>query len=152
LQKKSGFIQKISKVLTFWQLSDMSKKIVVRVDINCEKCKRRAMETIAGVEGVDSIAVDVNKSEITVIGDADPVNLTESLRAFGLAQLVSVGPAKEPEKKPDEKKPDDKKAAVKKPDPNPPITYCILPPGPCDPCNRYTYYWSDENPNSCSIM
>lgn len=130
----------------------MSKKIVVRVDINCEKCKRRAMETIAGVEGVDSIAVDGKTSQITVIGDADPVNLTESLRAFGSAQLVSVGPAKEPEKKPDEKKPDDKKAADKKPDPNPPITYYILPTGPCDPCNRYTYYWSDENPNSCSIM
>jgi hypothetical protein len=112
--------------------------------------------------GFDSIAVDGKTSQITVIGDADPVNLTESLRAFGSAQLVSVGPAKEPEKKPDEKKPDDKKAVDKKPDdkkavdkkpdPNLPITYYILPTGSCNPCNHYTYYWSDKNPNSCSIM
>ena len=105
--------------------------------------------------GFDSIAVDGKTSQITVIGDADPVNLTESLRAFGSAQLVSVGPAKEPEKKPDEKKPDDKKAAHKKPDPNPPITYYILPTGPCDPATTTLITGATRTPTpapSCEFL
>lgn len=88
------------------------------------------METIAGIEGVVSIDVDEKDRKITVIGDADPVCLTASLRKFGFADLVSVGPSKEPkpnnpgpEKKPepdkkqqDKKTEADKKDAEKKPD------------------------------------
>lgn len=130
----------------------MSKKIVVRVMLNCTKCERRAMKTIAGIQGVDSLSVDKKNSQIIVIGDADPVYLTDRLRKFGYAELVSVGPGKEPEKKPDEKKPDDKKAAEKKADSKPNITYVVLPRSSCDPCNRYYYSMSDENPNACCIV
>lgn len=70
----------------------MSKKIVVKVMLNCEKCKRRAMKTVAGIQGVDSIAFEDKDSKITVMGDADPVNLTASLRKYGSAELLSVGP------------------------------------------------------------
>lgn len=122
----------------------MSKKIVVQVALNCTKCKRRAMETTAKVEGVDSIDSDDTKNLITVTGDADPVILVECLREFGLADLVSVGP-KEPEKKADDKKETQKKA---EPAPNP--TYVVLQPCPYDSYPRYTFC-SDENPNSCCI-
>jgi len=156
----------------------MSQKIVLKVQLNCEKCVRRAMETLSGIEGVVSIAVDEKNKQITVIGDADPVSLTASLRKFGFAELVSVGPSKEPEKKPvPEKKPEagnkqaekkpeaDKKQAEKKPveekasekkaadkqeAPQQNFTYIILPTS-CDH-SSYTYYWSDENPNSCCIV
>lgn len=88
------------------------------------------METLARIEGVVSIDVDEKDRKITVIGDTDPVCLTASLRKFGFADLVSVGPSKEPkpsnpgpEKKPepDKKQPDkkpeaDKQQAEKKPD------------------------------------
>lgn len=30
----------------------MVQKIVLKVQLNCEKCKQRAMETVAGVEGI----------------------------------------------------------------------------------------------------
>nr|ABR17371.1 unknown [Picea sitchensis] len=72
----------------------MSKKIVLKVGIDCEKCKRKAMKTVAGIEGVDSITFDEKDNKITVIGDADPVCLTASLRRFVSTDLVSVGPSK----------------------------------------------------------
>lgn len=50
------------------------------------------MKTAAGIEGVDSIAFDDKDTKITVLGDADPVSLTASLRKYGSAELVSVGP------------------------------------------------------------
>lgn len=126
------------------------------------------MKTVAGIKGVDSIAFDEKDTKITVIGEADPVCLTASLRKFGFADLVSVGPSKEPEKKPDpvknpqpekkqpEKKPDDKKvpeekAAEKRELLQQNITYVVLPSG-CDHYSNTTYYLSDENPNSCCIV
>lgn len=132
----------------------MAKKIVVKVELNCTKCKRRAMLTTAKVEGVDSIDSDDKNNLITVTGDADPVILVECLREFGFADLVSVGP-KEPEKKADDKKaddkkPDEKKETQKKAEPAPNPTYVVLQPYPYDSYPRYNFC-SDENPNSCCI-
>lgn len=127
----------------------MSKKIVLQAELNCEKCKQRAMKMVAGIEGVHSIDVDVKNNKITVVGDADPVCLIAGLRKFGSADLVSVGPFKvEPEKKP-EKKPEPVKP--KEQDSKQNVTYIVLPPS-CDRCSGYTYYLSDENPNACSIL
>lgn len=55
------------------------------------------METIVGVKGVDSVAVDMKEGKITVIGDADPVLVASKIRKRTFVELVSVGPAK-PEK------------------------------------------------------
>lgn len=52
------------------------------------------MKIVAGIEGVDSIAFDEKDNKVTVIGNADPVGLTDSLRKIGSADLVSVGPSK----------------------------------------------------------
>lgn len=138
------------------------------------------METIAGIEGVVSIDVDEKDRKITVIGDADPVCLTASLRKFGFADLVSVGPSKEPkpnnpgpekkpepdkkqqdkktepdkkgaEKNPTEQKASEKKAADKQEPSQQNYTYIILPKS-CDHCCTDTYYWSEENPNACCIV
>lgn len=127
------------------------------------------MKTLSGVQGVLSVTVDEKDKKITVIGDTDPVYLTDSLRKFGFAELVSVGPSKEPEKKPNpEKKPEpEKKAPEKKPEPDQKqsdkkaaekqeslqqnYTYVILPTS-CDHSGSYTYYWAEENPSSCCIL
>ncbi|GLJ41233.1 hypothetical protein SUGI_0853540 [Cryptomeria japonica] len=94
----------------------MSQKIVLRADISCEKCKRKIMQTVAGVEGIESVQVDSKDQKITLIGDADAVSIINKLRSFTRSELVSVGPAKEPEKKQAEKKPEkkDEKKDVKK--------------------------------------
>lgn len=129
------------------------------------------MKTLSGIEGVLSVTVDEKDKKITVIGDTDPVYLTDSLRKFGFAELVSVGPSKEPEKKPNpEKKPEpEKKQPDKKPEPEKKqseqkaadkqesmqqnFTYVILPATSCDHSGSYTYYWAEENPaSSCCIV
>ncbi|KAH9306027.1 hypothetical protein KI387_010431 [Taxus chinensis] len=79
--------------------------MVLKVSIEDEKSKRRALEAVAGVQGVDSVAIDMKENKITVIGEADPVYLTAKLRKFGHTELLSVGPAKEEKKEPQKQEP-----------------------------------------------
>ncbi|KAH9325073.1 hypothetical protein KI387_005251, partial [Taxus chinensis] len=90
-------------------------KMVLKVDLNCDKCKKRAMKTVANIQGVESVQTDMKEQKITVIGDADPVFIANKLRKFGRSEIVSVGPAKEPEKKQPEKEVQKKET----PKPNP---------------------------------
>ena len=61
--------------------------------------------------GVDSVAVNMKDEKITVIGEADPVDVAMKLRKFGYTELLSVGPAKE-EKKTEGQKKEKKKAEI----------------------------------------
>lgn len=56
--------------------------------------------------GIDHISVDGEKGIVTVIGDVDPVLVTNQVRRTRkIVQIISVSPHKPPEKKPsDEKK------------------------------------------------
>ncbi|KAH9304404.1 hypothetical protein KI387_008808, partial [Taxus chinensis] len=74
------------------------KKIVLIAAIEDDSSKKKALKVVAGVQGVDSVAVDMKERKITVIGNVDPVYLTSKLRRFGFTELVSVGPAKEEKK------------------------------------------------------
>ncbi|CAK9185078.1 unnamed protein product [Ilex paraguariensis] len=73
------------------------------------------MKKVSGLSGVDSVAMDSKDKKLTVTGDVDPVTLVAKLRKICSTEILSVGPAKEPEKKKEEpkkeepKKPDDKK-------------------------------------------
>lgn len=67
-------------------------KIVLEFSVEL-RCKKRTMKLIAGFEGVVSFAMDVKEMKLTVIGSADPVCLTEALRKFSFASLLSVAPA-----------------------------------------------------------
>ncbi|XP_059072493.1 heavy metal-associated isoprenylated plant protein 39-like [Cryptomeria japonica] len=80
-----------------------AKKIVLKLAIEDESSKKKALKRVAGVQGVDSVTVDMKENKITVIGDVDPVCLASKLRKFGFTDLLSVGPAKEEKK--EEKKP-----------------------------------------------
>jgi hypothetical protein len=68
------------------------------------------------LSGIDTISVDMASRKMTVIGTMDPVNVVSKLRKSWAAQLDSVGPAKEPEKKEEKKeeKEEKKEAAGKK--------------------------------------
>ncbi|KAJ6863719.1 hypothetical protein NC652_040312 [Populus alba x Populus x berolinensis] len=81
------------------------KKTVLKVNINCMKCQTEVLKTVAKLEGIDEIAVDIAKGTLTVIGVVDPVQVAKKLRKSGkMAEVVSVGP---PKKEPDEEKVDD---------------------------------------------
>jgi len=54
---------------------------------------------------VDSVSVERKANKMTVIGDGiDPVVIVCQLRKFFYAEIITVGPAKEPEKKIEPKK------------------------------------------------
>lgn len=61
------------------------------------------------ISGVESIAIDTKDKKLTVTGDIDPVIIAGKLRKLCHTDIVSVGPAKEPEKKKDDGKKDDGK-------------------------------------------
>ncbi|KAM7257337.1 hypothetical protein ACFE04_013078 [Oxalis oulophora] len=83
----------------------MSKKTIVSVELLCSKCRRKVMKLVATLEGITSIVLDPAKCTVTVIGEADPVDIIEKIRKFRKsATVVSVGPAKSEEKKDDLKK------------------------------------------------
>ncbi|GMY30803.1 heavy metal-associated isoprenylated plant protein 47-like [Fagus crenata] len=87
----------------------MKQKIVMKVQMNCEKCRTKALKIAAEAKGVSSVAIEgADKSQVVVIGDeVDSASLTRSLRKkLGHATIVSVQELKEDaKKKPEEKEP-----------------------------------------------
>ncbi|KAF7051698.1 hypothetical protein CFC21_059912 [Triticum aestivum] len=98
----------------------MAQKVVLRIPtMTDEKTKQKAMEAVADIYGIDSIAADLKDNKMTVIGAMDTVAIAKRLKKLGKIDIVSVGPAKE-EKKPapaaekkGEEKKDDKKEEKK---------------------------------------
>ena len=98
--------------------------------------------------GIDSIAMDMKDKKLTVVGDVDPVDVVSKLRKVGQAELLTVGPAKEPEKKDEGKKDADKKK-----DQNEQIAELVKAYQAYNP-QLTTYYYvhsAEENPNACVI-
>ncbi|KAI3840210.1 hypothetical protein MKW92_001166 [Papaver armeniacum] len=87
------------------------KMMVIKLDISDEKYKLKAMKSVLGFAGVDSISWDMKEAQkkLTITGDVDPVDIVIKLRKHCNAELVSVGPAKEPEKKKEEPKKEEPK-------------------------------------------
>ncbi|XP_047983635.1 heavy metal-associated isoprenylated plant protein 39-like isoform X2 [Salvia hispanica] len=91
-------------------------KFVLNLDLQNDKDQqRRALKTISTLSGIDEISIDLKGKKLTVIGTVDPVSVVSKLRKKSWpAQIISVGPAKEPEKKEEPKKEEPKKEEAKK--------------------------------------
>ncbi|KAH8506224.1 hypothetical protein Peur_044532 [Populus x canadensis] len=71
------------------------KKTVLKVNINCMRCKKELMKTVGKIEGIDQIAINSEKGTLIVVGIVDPVVLANKLRKAGkVAEFISVGPYK----------------------------------------------------------
>uniref|UniRef100_A0A0E0G8Y0 HMA domain-containing protein n=1 Tax=Oryza nivara TaxID=4536 RepID=A0A0E0G8Y0_ORYNI len=80
------------------------QKIVIKVEMSCDKCRSKAMALVAATGGVDSVALAGDgKDQVVVVGDGvDSIKLTAALRKkVGHATLVTVGEVKKEEKKPE---------------------------------------------------
>ncbi|CAH2044486.1 unnamed protein product [Thlaspi arvense] len=114
------------------------KKVEIKVDIDCQKCKNAIMQTVAELEGVNSVALDEEKSLLTVVGTMDPICVVAQLRKIKQKPVVvSVGPPKPPEPK-------------KEPIPECMLEWCSRPfmPYPCDVVTVTT----TESGSGCTIM
>lgn len=70
--------------------------------MNDEKTKQKAIEAVANIYGVDSIAADLKEQTLTVTGEMDAVAIAKKLKKIGKVDIVSVGPS-------EQEKTDDKK-------------------------------------------
>lgn len=91
--------------------------------------------------------------KLTVIGDVDPIEVVSKLRKLWHAELLTVGPDKEPEKKKEEKKEEPKKEEEKKKDQNEQIQDLIKAYQNYNPyiMRQYVVHSVEENPNACVI-
>ncbi|URE37874.1 heavy metal-associated domain containing protein [Musa troglodytarum] len=131
--------------------SSHPEKVVVKVDVHDDKDKKKAMKAVSSLQGIDSISMDMKDMKLTVIGMVDPIDVVGKLRKHWCADMVSVGPAKEPEKKKEEPK---KGEEEKKKDPNEQIAELVKAYKAYNPCMT-TYYYvqsAEENPNACVVM
>ncbi|CAI9102023.1 OLC1v1000211C2 [Oldenlandia corymbosa var. corymbosa] len=75
------------------------------------------MKIVSALQGIDEISIDMKGQKLTIIGTVDPVSVVSKLRKFWSTDIISVGPAKEPEKKEEPKKEEPKKEEAKKEEP-----------------------------------
>ncbi|CAL9134039.1 unnamed protein product [Musa textilis] len=122
----------------------MQQKIVIRVQMNCDRCRSKAMKTAVGNHGIETVSIDGEEKDLLVIiGErVDSVALACSLRKkLHCADIVTVEEVKEKEKETEEEKPEEDKKDV--PLPHPVIYSSHLP--------AYCVIF-DPEPSTCSIL
>ncbi|XP_023749076.2 heavy metal-associated isoprenylated plant protein 43 [Lactuca sativa] len=140
----------------------MVQRTVLKVQLSCEKSKKRILRSVSGVQGVDKIEMDVAKGTVTVTGDADPYEIILRTKKAGkFVEVVTIGPPPAPPKKPEEKKPEEKKPAEKKTEEKKPkedvqiLPYNMHIPQDCVVCRQMTMehmnHWEGRDSN-CTIM
>ncbi|KDP44572.1 hypothetical protein JCGZ_22154 [Jatropha curcas] len=119
----------------------MVQRTVLKVDVSCQKCKKKILKAVSSLQGVDKIEVDEAKGTLTVTGTADPYDIIVRVRKAGKhAEVVSIGPPPPPPKQ------DAKKPEQKKPD-------SVHYPPSCTQCQRIVVVPMGYEPSpSCSIM
>ncbi|KAK7246041.1 hypothetical protein RIF29_40898 [Crotalaria pallida] len=72
----------------------MKQKIVIKVQMNCQKCRTKALKVVASANGVNFLGLEGDdKDKVVVIGDGmDAVKLINCLRKkVGHSDIISLG-------------------------------------------------------------
>ncbi|KAA8522449.1 hypothetical protein F0562_013190 [Nyssa sinensis] len=120
-------------------------KAVLKMDLHDDKDKHMVMRIVASIPGIESVFINMNEKKLTVTGDIDPVFVVSKLRNKWHTEILTVGPAKEPEKKKEEpkkeeaKKDEGKKDEDKKKDQNEEIAELVIKPCITTSCSKSTH-------------
>ncbi|KVI04078.1 heavy metal-associated isoprenylated plant protein 2-like [Cynara cardunculus var. scolymus] len=101
------------------------------------------LKAVSKLSGINEVSVNLNKQELVVIGDVDPVCVVRRVRDTGkIAEIISVGPIKKPD--------------VPKPKPEPKRDHCECPkvyPRCNDACSTIVIGYQESYTDSgCMIM
>ncbi|XP_057481379.1 heavy metal-associated isoprenylated plant protein 21-like [Actinidia eriantha] len=122
--------------------------VEIKVKMDCDGCERRVKNAVTNMRGVKSVEVNRKQSRVTVSGYVDPNRVLKKVKSTGKRaefwpyipyNLVYYPYASQAY---------DKRA---------PAGYVrnvaqAAPAGPNSSEERFTYLFSDDNPNACSIM
>ncbi|XP_043725841.1 heavy metal-associated isoprenylated plant protein 47-like [Telopea speciosissima] len=98
----------------------MKQKIVMKVQMNCQKCRTKACEIAASSDGVEEIRIEgEEKDQVVVIGEGvDSIRMVQCLRKkVGWAYILSIGevkpnnPKQQQQQKQEEKKEQEKSSS-----------------------------------------
>ncbi|XAR71398.1 hypothetical protein NMG60_11028645 [Bertholletia excelsa] len=122
--------------------------VEIKVKMDCDGCERRVKNAVTSMKGVKSVDVNRKQSRVMVSGYVDPNKVLKKVKSTGKRaefwpyvpyNLVYYPYASGAY---------DKRA---------PAGFVrnvaqAVPSGPNPPEERFTYLFSDDNPNACSIM
>ncbi|KAI3755072.1 hypothetical protein L1987_54865 [Smallanthus sonchifolius] len=92
---------------------NQAKRVVLKVHNMTDKTMRKALKAVSSIRGVESVAADMKDQKLIVTGEIDPVILVHKLKKVGNADIISVGPLKEPKKEEKKKGKKEEKRAEK---------------------------------------